>query len=237
MGNTAVKCAVVEQGRVVQTLRSDGDPEPLLERMLTLCPGVDDSIVVSTREGADRVCRWLEVRVGRCLQLGPETPTPIVNRYATPATLGYDRLAGAVGAAMRFPGCTTLVVDLGTAITFDVVTAQGEFLGGNISPGAAMRLRALHDHTDSLPLVSLGDPPGMIGSSTEGAILAGVVGGIVHETEGYVARLEQMYGQLKIIFTGGDADFFVKRLNFPIFVSYNLVLEGLNAILEYNNAR
>ncbi|MCD8073209.1 MAG: type III pantothenate kinase, partial [Alistipes sp.] len=152
----------------------------------------------------------------------------------TPQTLGCDRLAGAVGAAAIYPGQNILIADLGTAITFDVVTAAGEFLGGNISPGAAMRLRALHEYTGRLPLVGQEGPTEEIATSSQSAVRSGVVGGIVYEIEGYIARLGERYDPLKIIFTGGDSDFFAKRVKNAIFATYDLVVYGLNRILEYN---
>jgi len=279
IGNTAVKCAVMRGGEILSTFRAD-DPTPdLLGKILRKYRAVESAIVVSTRGDVGAAGEWLRGGVKRYIRMGPDTPAPIKNLYGTPRTLGYDRLAGAVGAAARYPGRNVLVVDFGTALTIDVVTAAGEFLGGSISPGAAMRLRALHTQTDGLPLVALDGGVGApttsaaapavagcagrpasrgltaastlagpacapapasevpaIGRTTTEAIRAGVVNGVVYEIEGYVARMKERYGQLDIIFTGGDADFFVKRLKFPIFVSYNLVFEGLNAILEYNKA-
>ncbi|MEK7253655.1 MAG: type III pantothenate kinase, partial [Bacteroidota bacterium] len=89
-----------------------------------------------------------------CLELTHETPLPIRLAYRSPQTLGKDRIAGAVGAFHHFPGKNCLIIDAGTCITFDVLDAQGTFLGGNIAPGVDMRLRAMHEFTARLPLVS-----------------------------------------------------------------------------------
>lgn len=168
---------------------------------------------------------------GRILAFGPETPIPLKNLYRTPETLGADRLAAAVEAHARYPEDDILIADFGTALTIDLVTRAGEFAGGNISPGLRMRLKALHEFTASLPLV---EPPAgdiqQIGTTTKEAIAAGAVNGILHEVEGY-ARL---YPQAKIIFTGGDAKYFAKRTKSTTFVHDELVLCGLNRILEYN---
>lgn len=223
------------------------------------------------------------------LVLTHDTPVPVKNLYATPETLGLDRLAGAVGASVLFPRETVLVVDLGTALTFDILTSEGEFLGGNISPGAAMRFRALNEFTGRLPLVSLGastedpqpdaapsggltsHPSAGVGQgggaemnfpadNTHDAILNGVVGGIVAEVENYIRIARAKWGDVKVIFTGGDAEYFAGRVGTPtairqeccseiesfrvdeafigaeftIFVRPELVFYGLNAILEYN---
>ena len=125
-------------------------------------------------------------------------------------------------------------MDFGTAITIDLVTAAGEFKGGNISPGAMTRFRALHDYTSKLPLRSLSDDTMLISTNSNQAVESGVINGIVYEIEGYITRLSQDYEDLKIIFTGGDGNFFAKRLKNTIFAIYDLVVYGLNRILEYN---
>lgn len=157
----------------------------------------------------------LRRRLGRFIRFGHGVPVPIRNGYATPDTLGADRLAAAVGAATLYPGNNVLIVDFGTAITFDFVSAEGEFLGGNISPGAATRFRALHHFTRKLPLCELIDREVFMGRDTVSAIEGGVVNGIVYEVEGYIRDLERKYDGLRIIFTGGDSNFFAKRVKKP----------------------
>jgi type III pantothenate kinase len=128
-----------------------------------------------------------------------------------------------------------LVVDFGTAITYDLVTAAGEYRGGNISPGAAIRFRALHEFTRTLPLCSLpGDESDFPADNTRSAMENGVVAGIVAETEHYITTVRERFGDVGVIFTGGDANYFAGRVKFPIFVVSELVFEGLNAILEHN---
>lgn len=201
--------------------------------------------MVSTRGGSaseGEIERKLRESCGQVLRLDHSTPVPIKNLYSTPQTLGYDRLAAAVGACELHPGKTALVVDLGTAITFDVVTAAGEFLGGSISPGAGIRFRALHKFTGSLPLCELpaGDraintdyPP----RDTKTAIQTGVTEGIVGEIERQISAAREKFGEIVIIFTGGDADYFASRLNFTIFAVSDLIFHGLNAILEHNASK
>jgi type III pantothenate kinase len=133
-----------------------------------------------------------------------------------------------------YPGKNVLVIDMGTAITFDLITRESGYLGGNISPGMNTRLRALHAFTSKLPLVENEDIPSGLGRDTRSAILAGVQVGIVHEINGYTEYFNHHYPDLMIILTGGDADFFVNKLKKPIFAVPNLVLQGLNYILEYN---
>lgn len=162
------------------------------------------------------------------------TPVPISIKYATPTTLGADRLAAAVGAYQKNSGHDVLVIDIGTCITYDLVTAQGEYLGGNISPGPTIRLKALNEHTDRLPLVERrGDTPD-VGYSTETAIRSGVMKGIEYEIEGYISDFLLKYPSLYVYLTGGV------RLNLHIseknrtFADGFIVPEGLNHILLYN---
>lgn len=167
------------------------------------------------------------------LELTPDTPVPLKNLYGSPETLGADRLAAAIGAAALIPGEDLLIADIGTACTFDVVTNDGEYLGGNISPGPGMRLRALNRFTARLPLVSghADFIPG-IGSNTVEALRCGAMRGVVAELLYYSG-----YGQTRrIVLSGGWAPEIAALL--PDDISYalrpHLVNEGLNHILHYN---
>ena len=159
---------------------------------------------------------------------------PIGNAYLTPETLGRDRLAAAVGATVLYPGENVLIVDFGTAVTIDLVTADATFRGGCISPGMKTRFRALHDYTAKLPLCAATESEELAGLNTRQAIELGVMNGITFEIEGYAARMRSRIEDLCVIFTGGDANFFVKRIKNTIFANCNLVFCGLNRILEYN---
>lgn len=170
------------------------------------------------------------------LNLTAQTPLPIVNQYKTPETLGKDRLAAVVGAWELYPGQNSLVVDAGTCITYDLLEASGVYLGGNISPGLQMRLKAMHDYTASLPLVAMQDIDEWVGYSTESAIRNGALLGAILEIQGFSDWRRQQFGQLNVILTGGDAVYFAKNWKREIFVHPNLVLIGLNKILDYNVA-
>ncbi|WP_304582535.1 type III pantothenate kinase [uncultured Alistipes sp.] len=153
IGNTRVKAAVMERGECVAQ-RSAGSLEPAMLDELFAAWRIDKAIVCSTRGDTADAAAMLRRRVERVVEFGPATPVPIRNDYLTPATLGRDRLAAAVGAAVLWPGRNVLIVDCGTAVTIDLVTADGTFRGGCISPGLRSRFRALHDYTAALPLCS-----------------------------------------------------------------------------------
>ena len=170
------------------------------------------------------------------LLFSQSTPLPILVHYATPATLGLDRLAAAVGAQARFPKQNVLVFDFGSCITTEFVSAQGVYCGGAIAPGLNLRFKAMHTFTDKLPLIPAGSPtlPTLTGDSTESCMQSGVVNGILFEISGSMAAYDAEYKDLKVIFTGGDASYFESLLNMNIFAYPYLVLRGLNVILEYN---
>jgi type III pantothenate kinase len=204
-----------------------------VEEVFEAYPQIGAAIIISSRE-ADDIKERVGSRVGKFVDFSSATPVPIENLYRTPHTLGPDRLAAAVGAATLYPATNVLVVDFGSAITIDMISARGEFLGGNISPGAAMRFRALNAFTNTLPLLSLSEHTELLSLESATAMESGVANGIVYEIEGYIARLKGKFDPLKIIFTGGDGNFFAKRFKNPIFATYDLVAYGLNSILEYN---
>ncbi len=233
-GNTATKTAVFSGGEALMCRRDVKLTLSDLEDILTTYPGTDRAIISSVTGRSDEIRDFLFRSVGLCLELGHDTPVPLANLYETPSTLGYDRIADAVGAYTIFPGRNVLIIDAGTAITIDMVTGREEFIGGNISPGALTRARALNTFTSRLPLVGLeGDTP-FLGKRTEEAIRSGILNGIVFELEGYIERIDRIYHDLQIILTGGDAKYFDKKLNYSIFVDSNLNLIGLNRILDYN---
>ena len=159
---------------------------------------------------------------------------PIKNLYETPKTLGNDRIAAAIGANYLFPKKNVLIIDIGTAITYDFVNNKAEYVGGNISPGIDIRFKALNKYTKKLPLLKKEKKDCDFGRNTKNAIIFGVQKGIFHEINGYIVDFQEKYENSKIIFTGGDTFFFDKLLKRYIFAEPNLVSIGLNRILKYN---
>lgn len=168
------------------------------------------------------------------ISLSHLTPLPIRNTYRTPGTLGKDRLAAVVGAAFLQPDTDILVIDAGTAVTYDFIDASGVYHGGNIAPGVEMRLKALHTFTQKLPLVKIDTNVDFLGKDTQSAIQAGVLYGVVLEIDGYIERLMLKYPKLSVFLTGGSAVLFDNKLKSRIFADKNLVLTGLNRILQHN---
>lgn len=163
-----------------------------------------------------------------------DTPVPLKNDYSTPQALGMDRLAAAVGAWCMKPAHDLLVIDAGTAITYDFVSAQGVYKGGNIAPGISMRLKSLHEHTGALPLVQAQGETPFLGNDTETAIRSGVVNGVRFEIDGLIRELQSKYPSLLVFLTGGDAEFFDIKGKSTTFAVPDLVLWGLSGIVEFN---
>lgn len=168
------------------------------------------------------------------IQLNKDTPIPIENHYKSPNTLGKDRLAAVVGAWHLFPNQNSLVIDAGTCITLDLVESPGYYIGGNISPGVNMRMKAMHHFTSKLPLVERGNTDSWLGYDTNSALINGAQWGAILEIEGFIDKCLKIYQSINIILTGGDAVFLAKKMKRKIFVNQNLVLIGLNKILDYN---
>lgn len=189
------------------------------------------STVIDTDEA---LVTFLESKLERFVFLDETVSLPVTIQYKTPETLGKDRLAAVVGANYLQPGCDLLVIDAGTAITYELIDASGNYLGGNISPGMTTRFRALHFYTKKLPEVAEQEDIPLIGTDTKSAIQAGVINGIVYEMDGYIEALRLKYPNLLVFLTGGHSFYFERRLKNSIFADINLVLTGLNRILEYN---
>ena len=194
---------------------------------------IKQAVVASTREGATRICEKLRSKIDRVLHFTSQTEVPVEVDYSSRQTLGTDRIAMAVGVVCDMGIKNALIVDMGSAITFDIVE-NGVFKGGNISLGVAMRFRALYEFTASLPWCEAVEPNGKFGNSTKEAIEQGVMQGVLFEIEGYVERVLAENEKKNIIFCGGDAESFVNRIKNAIFAPRKLMFTGLNLILEYN---
>ncbi|MBK9254732.1 MAG: type III pantothenate kinase [Saprospiraceae bacterium] len=232
IGNTRVKTAIFNDDGLVNTYISDSLSVEDISN-LSLKYSIKSVIISSTSVTDDALLDRLKI-FENFINLDSQTKLPILNRYQTPETLGKDRLAAAVGTWSRYPKVNSLVIDMGTCITIDILTFDGAFEGGNISPGVHMRIKAMHQFTAKLPMVDTVLPEALFGSSTDTALRNGVLRGTFFELDGYIRVCKHKYGKINVILTGGDAPLFAKFSKNKIFVLPNLVLEGLNEILNYN---
>jgi type III pantothenate kinase len=233
-GNTRCKMAVFDEHDTLhfETHVTELTPTVLVKLVEAYHPNA--CIFSSVLSENEVVKDWLNTNLPRFVPFTTDTPTPLKLDYQSPGTLGLDRLAAAVGAWQQQPGRTLLVIDMGTAITYDVISRDGIFLGGNIAPGVRLRFQSLHAFTGKLPSVEPTHPFEVFGKETQSAIRAGVMQGIVHEINGYLDSYSASYPDLFAFLTGGDSIYFAENLKSGIFVSKNLVLTGLNAILNHH---
>ena len=189
--------------------------------------------IVSTVANNEIIAKILQ-KVQHFVEFTHETQIPINNLYESPKTLGLDRIAAVVGAWHLFKNQNVLIIDAGTAVTYDFLDSENNYLGGNISPGLLTRFKSLNTFTKKLPLVNPKEDFQIIGKTTENAIQSGVQQGLIFEMESYIEHFEKEFSNLKVILTGGDCFFFDKKLKKTIFVVPNLIALGLNQILKLN---
>jgi type III pantothenate kinase len=233
-GNTTTKAGVFNQRKLLHVETHSTFTEKTAGAILKKFP-VEASTLSSVISNTKDIERLLK-RKTHFIRLNPSTPNPINNLYRTPRTLGMDRLANVIGAHSLYPKKKVLVISAGTCITYDVITAEGNYFGGNISPGVDMQLKAMHTFTARLPLVPKKMTRELFGRSTAQAMLTGVIKGTAFEMKGFIAAYRKKYPALRVIITGGDASFFVTMLESKIFAVPHLVLHGLNEILLMNYA-
>ncbi|MBL7828456.1 MAG: type III pantothenate kinase [Saprospiraceae bacterium] len=234
IGNTRTKLGLFEEAVLVEDwttnhltisgLKSDLANRPVHRVIVS-------SVAASDPELMQGLSAWKRV-----LELSHQTALPFENRYQTPLTLGKDRLAAVAGAQSLYAGQNNLIVDFGTCIKTEILTADGVYLGGNIAPGATMRIQAMHHFTARLPIVDMQMPESNIGISTETALQNGALRGVVYELEAYIRMMQTMFDSFNVLFSGGDAEFFKKHCALGnVFVEPKLLLHGLNNILNFNS--
>lgn len=240
VGNFKTKIAVFEDDKLLDLLAIEDAAIDSIQQFINKY-NPNRSILSSVAVIDQGVIKLLEQSTEFTL-LKADIPLPLNNKYGTPATLGTDRLSAVTGAYTLFKDQNVLIVNGGTCVTYDLLTAEKEYLGGAISPGLVMRFSALNTFTDKLPLISFdNDFNNLVGTSTKESILSGVQNGLVAEIEGIIGRYQKQFENLAVVLCGGDSNFFDSRLKNSIFAPTvhwqpNLVLIGLNAILNYQYA-
>ncbi len=234
IGNTYIKFAVFKKNELLFDEYFEASVylekvKSIFESFPTISHAIIASVGALDEKAFEVLTLFCEVHV-----VSNNSKIPLKNSYATPQTLGLDRIALATAAFYHNQGGNTLVIDAGTCITYDFVNDFSEYLGGAISPGINMRYKAMHQQTAKLPLLQKEEPLDFIGNATNSCMHSGVVNGVLHEIEGVISQYGHRFEHLTVILTGGDSHFLSKRLKNTIFADSKFLLKGLNYLLEYN---
>lgn len=232
IGNSYTKIAVVDNDNVVCNDRYETLTKEVLDEILAKY-SPKRAIISSVGKKDIDLVDYLKSHLPT-VELDHLTKLPIKNLYKSPETLGRDRIAAVVGANYLYPSTNLLVIDSGTAITYDLIDSNAQYYGGAISPGIRLRFKSLNQHTANLPLLDTIDNFSFIGTNTEECIHSGVLNGVIGEVDNYINQAKAERPHLNVVFTGGNANFFVNKLKNSIFVVQNLVIIGLNRILDFN---
>lgn len=235
MGNTQIKAAVFEQNTLLKKeIIAYEDWQISLKKVIKKFSEI--SILVVASVGKLEKIDFLTLDSGLNVYfITRDSKFPFNNLYASPSTLGIDRMILASGAVLQFPKKNRLVIDAGTCITYDFIDSNDNYLGGAISPGIRLRYESLHNYTAKLPLLKKEKPIEIVGNSTLQSIHSGVINGVSFEIEGFINSVLNKNDNFIIILTGGDAVFLAERLKNTIFANSNFLLESLNQTFQYNN--
>ncbi len=231
-GNTKLKAAIFQGDRMAHKIEfTEDEAIPTLQKIITI-HAPKKAILSSVINHSKSIDNFLRENT-KLIILNKETPLPFLNAYGTPETLGNDRLALVAALSKFYPQQHSLVISIGTCITYSFLAKNNAFRGGAISPGVELRFRSLNEYTDNLPLVQREGHLSILGYDTETCIRNGVINGIVAELTSMKELYEEQYGNINAVLTGGDAPYFESRMKKKIFADVNFLFKGLYAILEY----
>jgi type III pantothenate kinase len=232
-GNTRKKAALFEDEKLVELISLDGDTGDSIQSIIKRSQP-QRSILSSVVEHDPALEEMLAVNT-KFHKLDHRTKLSFTSPVSKPETIGADRLALAAAAVKFHPEKNNLVIGMGTCVTYNFINKYHEFMGGSISPGLEMRLRALKDYTAKLPLVRADSNVPLIGYDTNSNILSGVVLGLAKEIDGIINEYRDRYRNFNVLLTGGDTVYLASHLKNKIFADPELIFKGLYAISEANN--
>lgn len=233
-GNTRRKVAVFENANLREALTLTDDNTDTIEKLI-----IEYKPVKSILSSVVNHNPALEDVLGQRTQfhkLNHQTRLAFTTPVGKPETIGADRLAIAAAAVHYYPNQHTLVIALGSCITYNFISAQHAFLGGGISPGLEMRLKSLQHYTALLPLVKPDADTPLIGYDTNTNILSGVIKGMAFEIDGFIDAYSARYENFNVLLTGGDLPYLAAHCKNRIFADPDLIYKGLYAISEVNNS-
>lgn len=227
IGNTAIKATWADGITLGKTFRYQG--ERILDYILSLLRD-DKADILIICSVSDISQKWVSVLTPYCkrLVIMDSRHTDVNTSLSLPSWLNPDRTASVVASRFLFRGKSVSIFDLGTTLSMDFIDESGIYKGGKMSPGCRTRFKAMYRYSRSLPLLDTPDEYRETGNSIASCMESGIISGIVFELEGNIAS----YPSNIVVFTGGDANFFAKKMKNSIFVVCNLVLMGLALIAK-----
>ena len=230
-GNTRIKAGFFKGKDLVEKRIFDSETD-LLQNLDSF--DLDNCIIGSVTKDHQKTSELLNSRFNTIL-FTATTPIPLKNLYKTALTLGSDRIAASIGSWMFYANQNVLTIDAGTCIKYNFVNSDNEYLGGAISPGLSMRLKAMNHYTEKLPLIETDkNYDKLTGQNTAESILSGALIGSACEVDAMIDRYSQSHPNLQVVLTGGDSDYLCKQLKNRFFANQNILLYGLNTILNFN---
>lgn len=233
-GNTRMKAGIFHDDVLAEVVVLENDGVELIENLINQYKP-DKSILSSVINHNPEIETTLASRT-RFHRLNHLSKLPFTTPVGKPETIGADRLALAAAAVHFYSGRHNLVIGLGTCITYNFINKNREFIGGAISPGMEMRLKALNYYTAKLPLEKADWNVPLVGYDTRTNILTGVVMAMAMEINGFTESYGEKFSNFNVLLTGGDIPFLASHLKSKIFADADLIFKGLYALSEVNNA-
>ena len=232
-GNTRLKAAVFIKGALQEEITLQDDTTETIQSLLDQykpTKTILSSVILHNIEIEDLLAKQSSFH-----KLSADTKTNFTIAVGKKETIGADRLALVAAASAQFSDKNTLIVGLGSCITYNFINQYNQFLGGSISPGLDMRFKAMHDYTAKLPLIEADWNFPLIGYDTKSNLQSGVIMGIACEIEGIIEKYSAKYGNFNVVLTGGNSLYFASQLKKKIFADANFLFKGLYALSELNN--
>lgn len=234
-GNTSKKAAIFSGNEIQEQFYLDDDNSETIEGIISTHQpefSILSSVIIHNPEIE-------EILAGKTIfhKLSVATKINFSTPVGKPETIGADRVALMAAAAYYYPNQNSLIISLGSCITYNFLNQYNEFLGGGISPGLDMRFKAMHEHTALLPLVSADWNFPLIGYDTKTNLQSGVIYGMAGEIDGILSRYEERYGNFNAVLTGGNSAYFAGQIKKEIFADHNFLFKGLYALSELNNGQ
>jgi type III pantothenate kinase len=234
-GNTRLKAAVFVNELLTEELFLEDDNEKTIQGLLDQFK--PERTILSSVVNHNESIENLLAQKSHFHKISQFTEINFTTPVGKPETIGADRLALMSAAVHFYPSKNSLVIGLGSCITYNFINQYHQFLGGAITPGMDMRFKSMHDYTAKLPIVTADWNFPLIGYDTKTNLQSGVIVGIINEIEGFIQKYGEKFGNFNVVLTGGNSTYFASQLKYKIFADQHFLFKGLYALSEINNCQ